>query len=145
MFKMKKTMVTLLSFVLCLATISTTPAMAAGASMAEESEIMPLMEYINDADYDFYISGGKAEMYAVVYGQYPAATKCEVTVELQEKGILRWSTVETWTSSESGRSAELDISYTVTSGKSYRMITTVTVWSGNASESKTMTSDTLKA
>lgn len=103
------------------------------------------MEYIYDADYDFVISGGKAIMYAVVSGNSTKATKCEVTIELQEKGLVRWNTVESWTSTETGRRAELDVSLAVTAGKSYRMVMTATVWSGSDSETQTMTSKTLKA
>ena len=108
------------------------------------TEIMPMMEYIYDADYDFVISGGKANMYAVVNGNSTEATKCEVTVELQEKGLLFWDTLGTWTATENGRRAELDVSQSISKGKAYRMVTTVTVWSGTASETKTMTSRTLE-
>ena len=103
------------------------------------------MDYIYDADYDFVVSNGKASMYAVVRGHSSKATKCEVTVELQEKGIIFWDTIRSWTETENGRRAELDVSYNVTTGKSYRMVTTVTVWNGNDSESRSMTSEVLKS
>ena len=110
-----------------------------------DAYVVPLMDYIYDADYDFVVSDGKARMYAVVRGHSSKATKCEVTVELQEKGIIFWDTIRSWTQTENGRRAELDVSYNVTTGKSYRMVTTVTVWNGSDSESRSMTSEVLKA
>lgn len=141
----KGSLVVALGLVFCLMAVHVPQAKAAAPSDSGKAEIMPLMEYINDADYAFEITDGKAIMYAMVRGQSATTTKCEVTVELQKKGLLFWNTVETWTATENGRSAELDVSCTVTAGEAYRMVTTVTAWSGSASETKTMTSDTLKA
>lgn len=84
-------------------------------------------------------------MYATVDGHSSKATKCEITIELQEKGLLFWDTIETWHTVKYGRSAELETSKGVTSGKSYRIVTTVTVWGGTDSETQTITSDTIKA
>lgn len=142
----KKSFVTAMCLVLCLTTFSAPTAMAADRDVnTEYAEIMPLMEYIYAADQDFVISGGKANMYAVVSGHSNLATKCEVTVELQKKGLLFWNTVKTWTTTESGRRAEVEATYGVTPGETYRIVTTVTVWSGTASETQTMTSGSLKA
>lgn len=52
------------------------------------TEIMPMMEYIANTNYNFFISNGKAKMHAVVEGLSQKATKCEVTIELQEKGLF---------------------------------------------------------
>lgn len=145
MFRKESRLAVALCLVLCMVAIPVPQAMAAAPTTGGETEIMPLMEYINDADYDFVISDGTASMYAMVRGQYPTATKCEVVVELQKKGLLFWDTVESWTVTKDGRSAEVDVSHKVTAGKTYRMVATVTVWSGSDSETKTMTSGTLEA
>lgn len=79
-------------------------------------------------------------------GGYPStATKCEIVVELQEKSSLRWKTIETWSDEQEGRRAEVNESAEVTEGNSYRTVTTVTVWSGTDSETKTLTSKTINA
>ncbi len=131
----------------CLTVFPAPQAQAADAAVVnpQSSQVMPLMEYIYDASHKFYISDGAAMVYARVRGNSSVATKCKVTVELQEKGLIFWSTVKSWSATESGRSAELNASYEVTSGKSYRIVTTVTVWSGSDSETQTITSDSIKA
>lgn len=145
MFWKNKSLAAALCLALCLVTFPVPQAMAAAPITEGATEIMPRMEYIYDARHNFVISDGEAVMSARVRGNSEKATKCEVTVELQEKGLLLWSTVDTWTATENGRRAELDISRTVTAGKTYRMVTTVTVWSGSDSETKTMTSSSIKA
>lgn len=145
MFVKQKSFIAALCLTVCLVTFPATQAMAAAPDEGGSDLIMPLMEYIYDADYDFVISNGNATMYAIVRGHSAKATRCGVTVELQEKGLIFWNTVESWTSTEYGRSAEIDASYAVTAGKSYRMVTTVTVWSGTSSETQTMTSGVLEA
>ena len=145
MFWKKRGLAAALCMALCLVAFPVPQVMAAAPETGVESEIMPMMEYIYDAKHNFVISNGEALMYALVRGNSEKVTKCQVTVELQEKGLLLWSTVDTWTATENGRRAELDISRTVTAGKTYRMVTTVTVWSGSDSETKTMTSSSIKA
>ena len=142
---MKRSLAAVLCAALCLVAFPMPRAMAATPPTGGESEIMPMMEYIYDADYDFVISNGEAVMHALVRGHSAKATRCEITVELQEKGLLFWGTVGTWTVAEDGRRAEIDVSHDVTAGEKYRMVTTVTVWSGADSESETMTSGTLTA
>ena len=125
----------ILCLALCLVAFPVPQAMAAAPSTGE-SEIMPLMEYIFDAEADFTISDGTAYMFAFVDGHLGKATKCEVTVELQRKGLLFWNTIETWTSTENGHRAEVDVSCAVADGETYRMVTSVTVWSGTQSETQ---------
>lgn len=142
----KKSFTAAMCLAVCLAAFPVPQAAAVDVSAESGySEIMPKMEYILDADHNFTITNGVASMYALVRGNSEKVTKCQVTVELQEKGLLLWNTVDTWTATENGRRAELDISRTVTAGKTYRMVTTVTVWSGSDSETKTMTSSSIKA
>ena len=134
----------ILCLALCLAVFPAPHAMAATPSEFMDSEIMPRMEYIYDADLDFAVSNGVAYLYAFVNGHSAKATKCEVTVELQERGFLFWNTVESWTVTENARRAEVDVTHAVTSGEEYRMVATVTVWSGSASETKTLTSGAIE-
>lgn len=146
MFVQRKSLTAAMCLAACLVAFPVPQAMAAAPYVGDSyTEIMPMMEYIYDADYDFAISNGKAIMSATVSGHSATATKCEIKVELQKKGLLFWDTIETWTATESNRRAELDVSYKVTTGEKYRMVTTVTVWSGTASETKTMTSSVLEA
>lgn len=92
------------------------------------------------------ISNGVATIRAYVYGYSGLATKCEVTVKLQERTLgLFWTTVETWSDSQNGDSSSVSESTAVTAGKSYRTIATVTVWNGSSSESRTLTSETIVA
>ena len=114
-------------------------------SVYEQSEIMPRMTYISDADCYFYIEDCVASVDAFVRGYPSTATKCEIVVELQEKSSLRWKTIETWSDEQEGRRAEVNESAEVTEGNSYRTVTTVTVWSGTDSETKTLTSKTINA
>ena len=145
MFKGKRSWSVILCLALCLAAFPVPRAMAATPPGFGDSEILPMMEYIYDADLDFAISNGTAYMYAFVNGHSAKATKCEVTVELQERGFLFWNTVESWTVTENARRAEVDVTHAVTSGEEYRMVATVTVWSGTASETKTLTSGGIEA
>lgn len=111
----------------------------------EQPEVMPRMTYIIDADCYFCIDNCVASVNAFVRGYPSTATKCEITVELQEKSFLRWKTIETWSDEQDGRRAEISESVEVTEGNSYRTVTTVTVWSGTESETKSLTSDTIVA
>lgn len=114
-------------------------------SVYAQPEVMPRMTYINDADCYFYIEDCVASVDAFVRGYPSTATKCEIVVELQEKSSLRWKTIETWSDEQEGRRAEVNESAEVTEGNSYRTVTTVTVWSGTDSETKTLTSKTINA
>lgn len=105
----------------------------------------PRMTYIYDAKCTLNIQNGVASVNAFVMGYPDTATKCEITVELQQKSLLFWNPVETWSDSQAGRRAAINESVSVSAGKSYRTVTTVTVWSGTESESRTLTSATYSA
>ena len=145
MFK-RKTLASVLCLVMC---ISMLPIHQVSASDFQNTEsnynVAPCMEYILNANHQFSITDGVAQMYATVSGYIGIATKCQVTIELQEKGLIFWSTVDTWTTTVADRYASLSTTSPVTSGKNYRMIVRVTVWSGSLSESQTLTSNTVKA
>ena len=140
----------ILASILCLAMcISILPAHQASASdfqnVQSNYDVAPCMEYISNARHQFSITNAVAQMYATVSGYSGIATKCQVTIELQEKGLIFWSTINTWSTTEADQNVSFSRTCPVTSGKTYRMIATVTVWSGNLSESQTLTSKTVKA
>ena len=121
----RKRTAALICMLMCLLTV---PVSAYNTDSAyEQPEIMPRMTYINDADCYFYIKDGVASVEAFVRGYPSTATKCEITVELQEKSLLRWKTIETWSDEQDGRRAEISKSVEVTEGNSYQTVTTVTV------------------
>lgn len=140
----------IMASILCLAMcISMLPAHQASANNVRDYEnnydVAPCMEYIMNANQQFSVTKGVAQMSATVSGHAGIATKCRVTIELQEKGLLFWSTVDTWSTTVDDRYASFSKNCPVTSGKTYRMVATVTVWSGSLSESQTLTSKTVKA
>jgi len=112
---------------------------------AAQTIVAPCMDYINDADITFSISGGKAYVDGWVRGQNGIATRCKITANLQVKNGLSWSTVKTWSDDQNGRKASISGSYSVSSGKTYRVSAVVTAYKGSLSESKTMISKTIKA
>lgn len=138
----KRFLSTVLCLLLCLTALPVPQALAADG---EDYGVMPCMEYIYDADYVFSISGSTASMYGYVEGYPDLATKCEVSIELQEKGLLLWSEVDTWTSSRTGTYAKLNQTCSVTTGEKYRIVVTCTVWSGSESETQTLKSDAIEA
>ncbi len=146
MSKKKKRVIACLCLVACLSAIPIPQANAACAEIGNQNtSIAPLFEYISGAECKFNVSDGTAVMIALLNGSASKATKCKITVELQEKGWLFWDTVETWTTTEYDSYASLYATYPVVEGKSYRTVTTVTVWSGTDSETQTITSDSIKA
>ena len=90
-------------------------------------------------------SGGVLMASAFVKGHNSDTVKCELTVKLQVKNGLTWQTVTTWKTSQNARRAALSKSYTGESGKTYRAVATMTVWSNSSSETKTITSGTVRA
>ena len=118
---------------LCL-TLGTAPAASAAAlpqSAPGSQDITPYFLYIKGQDCILDISGRTAYINAWVSGQTSVATKCKVRAELQEKsGTYAWTTVDFWTDQQNGTWAEVDETAAVTSGKTYRVKATVTVWAG---------------
>ena len=133
---------------LCL-TLGTAPAASAAAlpqSTPGVQDITPYFLYIGDSNCSLDISGRTAHLSARVKGYSGEATKCKVRAELQEKsGTFSWTTVETWTDQRDGFRASVSETAAVTSGKTYRVKATVTVWAGSQSESRTFYSDEVEA
>ena len=142
----KRMVITALCLAACLTTIPIPQAKAADIDVSStHSDVMPFMEYISNYDFDFVISNGKARITARMDGYLGITTKCKVTVELQEKGLLFWNTVKTFNAVEYRDFAEVDTTYNVTSDKTYRLDITFTAWSSTDSETQTMTSESIKA
>lgn len=146
MFKRKGMAFIAICLSACLMVLPANASAAGTIAMDGTAAVMPCMEYINDSQCQFSINGSTANVYAFVSGASGLVTKCEITVELQERSLMFfWNPVETWTCSKSGYEAELEETASVTSGTTYRAVATVTVWSGSQSETQTLTSDSVKA
>ncbi len=139
--KMKKAVVTV-----CMgaAVLTLTPAVSMAETAVEpfkqqvETEISPMMLYIEDVKSNLTISGTTATVTATVSGDINNATKAKVIAELQLKSGSSWLPVKIWTVTENSYSAKVYETYTVKSGNTYRVKTTATVWEGSQSETKTV-------
>lgn len=142
----KRMVIAVLCLAGCLTALPIPQAKATDVDVSSaSSSVMPFMEYISNINYEFKISNGKAMIMARMNGYVAITTKCKVTVELQEKGLLFWNTVKTFSAVEYRDFAQVDTTYSVISGKSYRLNITFTAWNGTDSETQTITSDTIKA
>lgn len=110
----------------------------------QESSIAPYMLYIKDTDYSLKINGTKATVNCSVQGG-SAATKAKVIAELQVKNGNSWIPVEIWTVTENSDYAEVSETHTVTSGNTYRVKATMTVWESSLSETQTFYTDEVTA
>lgn len=132
----KRMVIAVLCLAGCLTALPIPQAKATDVDVSSaSSSVMPLMEYISNINYEFKISNGKAMIMARMNGYVAITTKCKVTVELQEKGLLFWNTVKTFSAVEYRDFAQVDTTYSVISGKSYRLNITFTAWNGTDSES----------
>ena len=126
------------------AVLTSVPAVAMAATAVEpvtqqtESGIAPYMLYIVDANCTLSISGTTATVNAWVEGDSFDATKAKVVAELQEKDGNSWTSIATWTDTQNGSYASVYKTKSITSGKTYRVKATVTVWEGSASETQTI-------
>ncbi len=102
------------------------------------SIISPCMMYIYEAKSNLTISGTKATISASAIGYESYATKAKIVAELQVKDGNGWDTVETWTVTNNSDTAKVSETYTVTSGNTYRVKATATVWEGSLSETQTV-------
>lgn len=145
--KMKKTIATM-----CMgaAVLTLTPAVSWAETAVnplnnqQESSIAPYMLYIKDTDYSLKINGTKATVNCSVQGG-SAATKAKVIAELQVKSGSSWIPVDIWTVTENSAYAEVYESYSVTSGNTYRVKATMTVWESSLSETQTFYTDEVTA
>ena len=110
----------------------------------QESSIAPYMLYNKDTDYSLKINGTKATVNCSVQGG-SAATKAKVIAELQVKSGSSWIPVDIWTVTENSAYAEVYESCSVTSGNTYRVKATMTVWESSLSETQTFYTDEVTA
>ena len=103
----------------------------------------PIIEGYSDigtARCSISVSGGTANVSAIVSSSTSDTTSCAISLEIQEKFGFIWITKETWTESAAGGYLAINESYSVTSGKTYRAKARVTVYTASGSESATVTS-----
>lgn len=120
---------------------STVPVLANASELSKgESLISPMFTYIFRAKAQLYInSSGKATVETYVTGN-SEVTSAKATIRLQQYKIGSWTTIKTWNESSSSRILNFSSTYYVTKGYYYRVQSTVTVYSGQKSESTTLTS-----
>lgn len=112
---------------------------------AIDSGIAPYMEHITNGQCILTVKDSTASVTAWLQG-HPDVTKTEVTVELQEQYLFFfWSTIDTWSNSSNSIYCRASGSTSVTSGKTYRAVATVTAWAGSDSETQTLTTETMVA
>lgn len=128
-------------------------AISASAAMlsAEQSSVFQSssgtearMTLISECDCFISADGSMVYADASVSGYSGEATKCKITLSIQEKIGSSWKTVGTWSESQNSDTMLLSHSIKATKGHEYRAKATVTVWSGSRSESKTITTEAQK-
>lgn len=103
------------------------------------------MTYINSASASLSINNNTATVSSTVFGYSNLATKCTIKVTLQEKSFFTWNDVDTKTQTGNDFMLFYSGTYPVVAGKTYRVVSEVTVWCGNNSETRTVTSASQKA
>ena len=112
---------------------------------ASNTGINPYMDHIALGQCSLDIDGTTAKVNAWVEGRTDV-TRTEVTVELQEQYLLFfWKTIDSWSNNSYSSYCRVSASTSVTSGKTYRAVATVTAWAGSDSETQTMTTETTVA
>ena len=136
----KKKFVSTLCLAVSLLTVSAPTVFAADLQTPTSNAVVsPRMTYISDSSCNLSIRNGQASVSGSVSGYIGEATKCSITIELQEKSGLSWTTVGTWSNSAKSDYTSASGSKSVTAGKTYRARASVTVWAGSKSESQTVT------
>lgn len=132
--------------VLILCTVLTLAQPTMAALPSESEEIMPMMEYIISACCSLDIDNGKLFTSCSAYGSPNEVDRVGLVAVLQKKGLLVWSEVDTYKATWFNCNyASLERTADFESGKMYRVKLTVTVWSGDNTESTTMYSNTVTA
>lgn len=105
--------------------------------------IQPMYDYANLVSSTLSKSSGKALCNGQVIGYSGLTTKIKITLTLQKKTLLWWSTEEEWTTTVSSYQASLTKTQAVGSGK-YRVKLAAVVYSGSNSENITVYSSTVE-
>lgn len=110
-------------------------------TIVEDEAIAPRLKYIVSGQSSLRISDGIATVDCMVKGNYYDATKAKVIAELQLKSGSGWLPVGLWTDTQNDYTAWVYETQSVTKGQVYRVKTTMTVWEGDQSETKTIFTD----
>ncbi len=137
---MKKKVI-ILFLVMLTVSASTVPVLANSIELSRgESLISPMFTYIFRAEAELYInSSGKATVETYVTGN-SEVTSAKATIRLQQYKNGSWTTIKTWNETSSSRILNFSSTYYVPKGYYYRVQSTVTVYSGQKSESTTLIS-----
>lgn len=107
------------------------------------SGIQPYYEYANIVTATLSKSNGKAVCNANVIGYNGTTTKIKITMTLQKKTLLWWSTVDEWTTTVNSYQAVFSKTRAVNSGK-HRVKVCAIVYSGSNSETININSATVE-
>ena len=102
--------------------------------------ITPMYTDTSKISCDLSVNGDTATVVASVRGKASTVKSCSLKVELQEKVGILWITRSTWNVSETGNELSITRSCKVSSGKTYRVKATSTVYTATGSESASQTS-----
>lgn len=105
--------------------------------VVEDEAIAPRLKYIVSSQAGLKILDGVATVDCWVKGNVLDATKTKVIAELQVKSGSGWLPVGLWTDTQNDYMAWVTETKSVTEGQVYRVKSTVTVWEGDQSETKT--------
>lgn len=106
-------------------------------TVVEDETIAPRFKYIVSSQAGLKTLDGVATVDCWVKGNYSTATKAKVIAELQVKSGSGWLPVGLWTDTQDDYMAWVYETKSVTEGQVYRVKSTVTVWEGDQSETKT--------
>ncbi len=131
---MRKKFIAIISAIL-IANLFVLPGAAyTGELKRDDIIISPMYTYISNGEATISIdSSGKVTAETSVTGT-SEVTSIKATINLQQYKNGSWTTIKTWNESSSSRSLRFSNTYTVSSGYSYRVSSSVTVYSGQTSE-----------
>jgi hypothetical protein len=137
---MRKKLITMIAAIL-MTNLLVIPAMAdTGILEGDKIIISPMYTYISSAEASLSInSSGEATAVVYVTGN-SEVTSIKATINLQQYKNGSWATIKTWSDSSSSRTLRFSDTYYVSSGYTYRVQSSVTAYSGQNSESTTLTS-----
>ena len=133
---MKRLVSVSLSLILCLFLLQG-PAYA--ISLKDDMN-MPMWVDTNRSNVGIRINGSNATCYGLIKGARNT-TKVSATMSLQKKSGSSWTTVKTWSSSNSGSSLSFSRSASVSKGNAYRLQVKATTVTNGRSVISTMYSN----
>ncbi|WP_312698848.1 hypothetical protein [Sedimentibacter sp.] len=140
---MRKKFITLIAAIL-IANLFIVTAVADTGGLGNEIIISPMYTYISNAEALLSInSSGKAKPEVYVTGN-SAVTSIKASIFLQQYKNGSWTTIKIWNESSNSNILNFIDTYDVSKGYEYRVRATVTAYSGQKSESTTLTSSLVK-